>query len=81
MTPLFSDPNSVEQFGLLSVRQSPAFHTVFVAELPSKWQEIDCMIQVSAGGSKDFDPFFAAFVGTVPSKGPEIDCMLQSNSS
>jgi hypothetical protein len=39
------------------------------------------MIQVSAGGSKEFDPFFAAFVGAVPSKGPEIDCKLQSISS
>jgi hypothetical protein len=43
--------------------------------------EIDCMIHVSAGDSKDFDPFFAAFVGVVPSKGPEIDRKLQSNSS
>jgi hypothetical protein len=32
------------------------------------------MIQVSAGDSKDCDPFFAAFVGAVPSKDPEIDC-------
>ena len=43
--------------------------------------EIDCMIHVSAGDSKDFDPFSAAFVGAVPSKGPEIYCKLQSNSS
>ena len=80
MTLLLSDPNPVGQFGLLSVRQNPVFHAVFVANLPSKRQEIDCMIQVSAGGSKDFDAFFAAFVGAVPSKGPEIDCKLQSNS-
>ena len=79
MTPLLSDP--VEQFGPPSVRQTPVFHAVFVAELPSKRQEIDCMIQVSAAASKECDPFFAAFVGAVPSKGPEIDCKLQSNSS
>ena len=79
MTPLLSNP--VEQFGLLPVRQNPVFHAAFVAELPSKRQEIDCMMQVSAGGPKDFDPFFAAFIGAVPSKGPEIDCKMQSNSS
>lgn len=72
--------NSVEQFGLLSVGQNPIFHAVFVANLPSKGQEIDCMIQVSTGDSKDLEPFFAAFVDAVPSKGPEIDCRLQSNS-
>ena len=77
MTPLLSDP--VEQFGLLSVRQNPIFQAVFIATLPSRRQEIDCMIPVSAGGSKDFDPFFAAFVGAFPSKGPEIDCKMQSN--
>jgi hypothetical protein len=72
MTPLLS--NRVEQFGLLSVRHNPVFHAIFVASLPSKRPEIDCMIQVSAGDSKDCDPFFAAFVGAVPSKDPEIDC-------
>lgn len=78
MTPLLSDP--VGQFGLLSVRHNPVFHAMFVATLPSRRQEIDCMIPVSAGGSKECDPFFAAFVGAFPSKGPEIDCKLQSNS-
>ena len=79
MTPLLSDP--VEQFGQPSVTQNPVFHAVFVAELPSKSQEIDCMIQVSAAGSKECDPFFAAFVGAGPSKGPEVECKLQSTSS
>ena len=74
MTPLLSDP--VEQFKLLSVRQNSVFHAMFAAELPSRRQEIDCMIQVSAGDSKDFDPFFAALVGAVPSNGSEIDCKM-----
>ena len=79
MTPFLSDP--VEQFGLPRVMQNLVFHAMFVAGLPSQREEIDCMIQVSAGGPKDCDPFFAAFVGALPSRAPEIDCKLQSNSS